>query len=227
MPETKELLQAVTVHPASPASASVIWLHGLGADGHDFEGIVKSLDLGDLNVRFIFPHAPVRKISLNSGMKMRAWYNIYTLERLDLEDEEGIKESEQDISALIQGELDAGIPTKRIILAGFSQGGAMALYCGLRYPSELGGILALSAYLPLSSKLKNEASIENRNIPLMIAHGTLDPVLPLAFGQISRATLEKAGYTVEWCTYLMQHEVCQQEIYDIAVWLRKRLNCAG
>ncbi len=227
MPEIKELLQAVIIDPASQASATVIWLHGLGADGHDFEGIVKSLDLDDLAIRFIFPHAPVREISLNSGMKMRAWYNIYTLERLDLEDEEGIKASEQDLAALIQSQLDAGIPAKRIILAGFSQGGAMALYCGLRYPNGLGGILALSAYLPLSGKLKNEASIENRNIPLMIAHGTLDPVLPIAFGQISRTTLEKAGYTVEWHSYLMQHEVCRQEIYDIAVWLRKRLNCAG
>jgi phospholipase/carboxylesterase len=227
MPETKELLQIVTVHPAGQAGATVIWLHGLGADGHNFKGIVKSLALEDLNVRFIFPHAPVRQISIHAGMKMRAWYDIYTLDRMDLEDEKGLKSSEQDIAALIQGELDAGIPANRIILAGFSQGGAMALYCGLRYPKPLGGILALSAYLPLLNKLKNEASAANRETPLMIVHGSLDPVLPITFGQISRAALENAGYTVEWRAYLMQHEVCQQEIYDIAAWLRKRLSCSG
>jgi phospholipase/carboxylesterase len=223
MAETKELLQAVVVNSALQASASVIWLHGLGADGHDFAGIVKSLDLGDLGIRFIFPHAPMRQISINAGMKMRAWYDIYTLERMDLEDEAGIRGSAHDINALIQNELDADIPAERIILAGFSQGGAMALYCGLRYPKQLAGILALSAYLPLLSKLKNEAHIANRDTPLMMAHGNWDPVVPFAFGQISCVALEKAGYAVEWHSYGMQHEVCQQEIYDIAVWLRRCL----
>jgi phospholipase/carboxylesterase len=227
MSETKELLQAVVVEPISPATASIIWLHGLGADGHDFESIVQSLDLRDLNLRFIFPHAPFRQISINAGMKMRAWYDIYTLERMDLEDEAGIKESAQGIDALIQAELDAEIPSERIILAGFSQGGAMALYCGLRYSKPLAGILALSAYLPLLSKLKVEANNANRNTPLMVAHGSWDPVVPIAFGQMSVAALEKLGYAVDWRTYLMQHEVCQKEIHDIAVWLRKSLNHPG
>lgn len=223
MTETEELLQAVVVNPALEVSASVIWLHGLGADGHDFEGIVESLDLDGLGVRFIFPHAPVRQISINAGMKMRAWYDIYTLERMDLEDEAGIRGSARHINALIQNELDADIPAERIILAGFSQGGAMALYCGLRYPRRLGGILVLSAYLPLLNKLKNEAHIANHDTPLMMAHGAWDPVVPFAFGQISCAQLENAGYPVEWHSYGMQHEVCQQEIYDIAVWLRQCL----
>ncbi len=223
MLETKKLLQTVVVDPTKQASASVIWLHGLGADGHDFEGIVKSLGLDDLGIRFIFPHAPLRKISINAGMKMRAWYDIYTLERMDLEDEVGIKASAEDIGALIQKERDAHILSERIILAGFSQGGAMALHCGLRYRERLGGILALSTYLPLSSKLKDEASSANCGVPLMMAHGSWDPVIPIAFGQMSYAALEKAGYAVDWRTYVMQHEVCQQEIGDIAVWLRKCL----
>jgi len=223
MAEKKELLQTIVVNPALEASASIIWLHGLGADGYDFAGIVKSLDLDDLSVRFIFPHAPMRQISINAGMKMRAWYDIYTLERMDLEDEIGIKESMHDINALIQNELNADIPAERIVLAGFSQGGAMALYCGLRYPKQLAGILALSAYLPLLNKLQNEAHIANHDTSLMMAHGTWDPVVPFAFGQISCVALEKARYAVEWHSYAMQHEVCQQEIYDIAVWLRRCL----
>lgn len=223
MAEIKELLQAVIVNPALQANASIIWLHGLGADGHNFASIVTSLGLDDLSMRFIFPHAPMRKISINAGTKMRAWYDIYTLERLDLEDETGIRASAGDIDALIQNELDAGIPAERIILAGFSQGGAMALYCGLRYPKPLGGILVLSAYLPLSSKLKSEAHPANCDTPLMMAHGTWDSVVPFAFGQMSCTHLEKAGYAVEWHRYGMQHEVCQQEIHDIAIWLRQCL----
>lgn len=223
MPETKELLPAVVVEPRRPASASVIWLHGLGADGHDFAGIINSLEVDDLNIRFIFPHAPIKQVSINAGMKMRAWYDIYTLERMDLEDEQGIKASAEDINALIQAEMEANIPSERIILAGFSQGGAMALYCGLRYPERLSGIVALSTYLPLATKLQDEASKANHGLSLMMAHGNWDPVVPIAFGQVSWLALQKAGYTVEWHTYMMQHEVCPQEVHDVALWLRSRL----
>ena len=204
-------------------SASVIWLHGLGADGHDFEPIVPELRLPpSLQVRFIFPHAPVRPVTLNNGMRMRAWYDILQLGG-GAEDERGIRESESKIRALIQDEIDRGINTSRIVLAGFSQGGAIALQTSLRYSSPLAGVLALSTYLPLAGTLRAEMGEANRSVPIFMAHGEYDDIIPLARAEQSARALKDAGYRVDWHTYPMPHSVCPEEIAHIAAFLRKVL----
>ena len=204
-------------------SASVIWLHGLGADGHDFEPIVPELRLPpSLQVRFVFPHAPVRPVTLNNGMRMRAWYDILQLGG-GAEDERGIRESESKIRALIQDEIDRGINASRIVLAGFSQGGAIALQTSLRYSSPLAGVLALSTYLPLAGTLRAEMGEANRSVPIFMAHGEYDDIIPLARAEQSARALKDAGYTVDWHTYPMPHSVCPEEIAHIAAFLRKVL----
>ncbi len=215
-------LETVEVTTGESPAASVIWLHGLGADGHDFEPIVRELNL-PVATRFIFPHAPVRAVTINLGARMRAWYDILSLQRTDLEDEAGIYASAAAIVALIDSEVERGIPTDKIVIAGFSQGGAIALHVALRYPSRLAGVLALSAYLPLATALEIEKNPANAAIPLLLAHGVYDPVVPEALGLCSRECLQGLGYEVEWYSYPMDHSVCAQEIADINRWLRTQL----
>ena len=219
-------LPCVEVEPRDGIAVkhSVIWLHGLGADGHDFEPVVPHLGLDDgLGVRFVFPHAPKRPVTLNAGMVMPAWYDIQAIDLRRDHDEAGIADSAQHIRALIARENQRGVPTERIVLAGFSQGGAMALYVGLRYPQPLAGILALSCYLILEDRREAEATDANRETKIFQAHGELDPMVPLDRGSAAHARLVELGYDVEWKTYTMGHEVHAQEIRDIGGWLRQRL----
>ena len=219
-----ELPETVEVMSGARAEGSVIWLHGLGADGHDFEPIVPELGLGDqLGLRFVFPHAPMRPVTINGGMTMRAWYDVLTLDRGGPQDEAGIRESGRQLEMLIEREHEREIPYEKIVLAGFSQGGAIALHTALRYPQRLAGLMALSTWLPLSDRFDQEI-VQNENaqtqeLPIFMAHGSFDPMLPVALGQHSNETLEKAGYKVEWHDYPMAHAICAEEIADIGNWL--------
>ena len=208
---------AVTIEPAGKPRASVIWLHGLGADGYDFVPIVGELGLpADAGIRFVFPHAPVRSVTLNAGMPMRAWYDIISLDRTGKVDEKGIRESEARVRDLIAAQ---GVEPSRIVIAGFSQGGAIALHTALRYPDRLAGVLALSTYLPMADALEREASPANRQTPILMCHGQHDPMLTLEIGQTSRDRLVALGHKVEWHEYPMAHEVCAEEIERIGSWL--------
>jgi phospholipase/carboxylesterase len=224
---TEKLLETIEIETARNPAASVIWMHGLGADGNDFVPIVRELDLeGMPAIRFVFPHAPMRPVTINNGYVMRAWYDVSygDLEgRSRRADEQGVRESGQAIARLIGRELDRGISSGHIVLAGFSQGGAMALHTGLRYPQPLAGIMALSTYLPLAESLTAEAAPANAGTPIFMAHGTLDPVVPYAMGAKSRDLLARLGYEVEWHEYPMPHSVCLEEIQAISAWLRKVL----
>jgi phospholipase/carboxylesterase len=217
-------LQLVTIEPPGPVDASVIWLHGLGADGHDFEPIVPELHLAQNHgVRFIFPHAPIQPITINGGMEMRAWYDIVD-QGLDRKtDGVGIRESSSSVAMLLDKQVAEGIESTRIIIAGFSQGGAIALHLGLRYPSRLAGILALSTYLPLGETLAAESAASQRGLPIFVGHGTQDPMVPETLGSRCAQTLSDAGYHVEYKTYAMQHSVSAEEIRDVSVWLKARL----
>jgi phospholipase/carboxylesterase len=216
-------LETIEIETAASPDAAVIWLHGLGADGHDFEPVVPELRLpAELGVRFVFPHAPVRPVTLNMGMRMRAWYDIYQLGG-GREDAEGIRASQALTEGLIARERSRGIAPDRIVLAGFSQGGAIALHTGLRHADRLAGILALSTYLPLSGMLPAEASAANRAAPIFMAHGRFDDVIPIGRARQSRALLEQQGYPVAWHEYSMPHSVCGEEIGDISGWLLSRL----
>ena len=217
-----DMLETVEVTTGEPAIAAVIWLHGLGADGHDFEPIVRELKL-PVATRFVFPHAPVRSVTVNVGARMRAWYDILSMDRTDLEDEEGIYASAAAVSALIAAEVERGIPADRIVIAGFSQGGAIALHVALRYPQPLAGVLALSAYLPLARKLAAEKSEANAFIPVFMAHGADDATLLEALGLSSREAMQRQGYEIEWRSYRMGHSVCAEEIDDINRWLSRTL----
>jgi phospholipase/carboxylesterase len=217
-------LETVEVQPSEGVEAAVVWLHGLGADGHDFESLVPELDLPSRPaVRFVFPHAPVRPVTINAGWRMRAWYDIAGLDRRSPQDARGIRESAQAVRGLLARERERGIRADRIVLAGFSQGGAIALFEGLRHPERLAGIVALSAYLPLGEALGTEAHPANAAAPILMAHGTEDPTVPLDFGEHSRIALEKLGYAVEWHTYPMGHAVCEDEIADIRSFLLRVL----
>lgn len=216
---------AVILSPAArPATAAVLWLHGLGADGHDFVPLIPELRLpAEAAIRFVFPHADVRPVTINAGYSMRAWYDIKSLTPEGRTDEEGIRESAQRLEAYITRERVQGIAAERIVLAGFSQGGAVALYTGLRHDEPLGGILALSTYLPLREQLAAEASPANRRVPILMCHGTRDTVIQPDFGAGSRDVLLAAGYAVDWRDYPMEHSLCPAEVKDIAAWLRARL----
>jgi len=206
---------------AGAVDASIILLHGLGADGHDFEPIVPELPLpAGLRARFVFPHAPVQSVTINYGHVMPAWYDVYGDGR---QDADGIRVSQGRIEALIARERARGVSTRRIVLAGFSQGGAIALQTGLRHPERLAGILALSTYLPLAETLGAEANPANRDVPIFMAHGTEDPVIPLQRAAISRDQLRKLGHQVEWHEYPMPHAVCPEEIADVGAWLGRVL----
>ena len=220
--ETK-LLERLEVETAPSPTAAVIWMHGLGADGHDFEPIVPELALpASLGVRFIFPHAPVRPVTLNNGMAMRAWYDILELGG-GKEDGEGLRASQSAVEALIAQEESRGIVAGRIVLAGFSQGGAIAFQAGLRHPQRLAGIMALSTYLPLAGTVEAERHATNRDLPIFIAHGSADPMISIGRAGQSRKMLEALGYPVEWHEYPMPHSVCPDEIADISSWLVKIL----
>lgn len=207
-------------------NASVIWLHGLGADGYDFEPVVKQLLKSDAlpNVRFILPHAPDIAVTLNNGYVMPAWYDIYGVIPVIEEDEAGIKASQCYIDALIQTEIDRGISSERIVIAGFSQGGAIALHTALRYPHRLAGVLALSTYLPLHSKLSTEANTANKSTPIFMAHGIFDDVISLEMSTASRNLLQDNQYFVNWHEYPMAHSVCAEEIADIEIFLKQVLS---
>jgi len=205
--------------------ACVIWLHGLGADGHDFEPIVPELRLDPgLNIRFVFPHAPMMPVTINQGFVMRAWYDISSADIGAEPDEKGIRASAELVGELIDGQIESGIAPARIVLAGFSQGGAIVFQAGLRYPARLAGIMALSTYLPLAEALAGEKSADNQDIPIFMAHGSADPVIPVDLAYRSQKKLEQQGYTLEWHEYNgMAHSVSEQEIYHLAEWLEKVL----
>ena len=221
------MLETIELETAPNPTAAVIWMHGLGADGNDFVPIVNELDLsGAPAIRFIFPHAPMMPVTINNGQVMRAWYDVSfgDLEgRTKRADEQGVRHSQAQIGQLIAREVDRKIPSKNIVLAGFSQGGAIALHSGLRYPGKLAGVMALSCYLPCADSFAAEAAAANAKTPLLIAHGTQDPVVPYAMGKNSRDMLLKSGYTVEWREYPMPHSVCVEEIRDIGAWLTRVL----
>ncbi|MDA3870565.1 MAG: carboxylesterase [Gammaproteobacteria bacterium] len=210
-------LDFITLQTGPHPDAAIIWLHGLGASGHDFAAIVPQLHLPPaLAIRFIFPHAPVRPITINQGYPMPGWYDITGLKIADDEDEAGIKASSSAVHALCQQQEAAGIASRRIIVAGFSQGGAVALHCGLDYPAPLGGIMALSSYLPQCAPLGATA---NQSTEIFMAHGRLDNVVEFDYGEKSREALEKFGYAVKWHEYAMAHSVSAEEIQDIRRWL--------
>jgi len=217
---TLEILQVET---GSKPSAAVIWLHGLGADGHDFEPIVPELRLpASLPVRFIFPHAPQRPVTINGGMRMRAWYDILQMGG-GPEDETGIRASQGALEGLIAAQVRSGIPHDRIVLAGFSQGGAIALQTALRQREKLAGVMALSTYLPLSHTQAKERSVENSGLPIFMAHGLFDNMIGIDRAGLSRDALKALGYAVEWHEYPMAHSVCPEEIRDITAFLLRLL----
>lgn len=220
-------LTTLEIEPAGAARASVIWMHGLGADARDFEPIVPELRLSaELGVRFVFPNAPIRPVTVNGGMRMRAWYDVLSTDLPRREDPDGVYASERAINALLEREKQRGVPVDRIVLAGFSQGGAMALHTGLRYPDRLAGILALSCYIPLAGKLNDERRPANQPTPIFMAHGDYDTVIPMRYGQQSAELLKNLGYRVEWRDYGMGHEVCWEEIRDVGKWLERVLATA-
>lgn len=218
------LLQTIELQTGDAPGASIIVLHGLGADGNDFVPFAHELDLAAVgDVRFIFPHAPTIPVTINGGYVMRAWYDILGADLVRREDEGGLRQSQQQVAALIDRERERGVPAHRIVLAGFSQGCAMSLMTGLRYPERLAGIAGLSGYLPLADKLAAEAHDANRLVPIFLAHGTHDGVVPLARATGTRQALQAAGYDVAWHEYPMQHSVCAQEVRDLNDWLLKVL----
>jgi phospholipase/carboxylesterase len=214
------MLETVEVETAAKPNAAVIWLHGLGADGHDFEPIVPEIvQRRERAWRFVFPHAPVRPVTINGGMSMRAWYDIKGLDRKAAEDTVGFRDTAAHVRQLIAREGERGIPTNRIVLAGFSQGGAVSLYTALRFPEKLAGVMALSCYLPAASSLGAERAAANDATAIFMAHGTGDTVLPMAMGVHSRDFLKTQGYAIEWHDYPMAHAVCPAEIADIREFL--------
>jgi len=223
----EKILETIEIETGKNPTASVIWMHGLGADGNDFVPIVNELELdGTPAIRFVFPHAPMRPVTINNGYVMRAWYDVAFG---DLEgqsrraDEKGVRESQAHITALIEREAKRGVAAEDIVLAGFSQGGAIALQTGLRHPRKLAGVIALSTYLPLAESLLQESAPANKATPIFMAHGTYDPVVPLMMGAGSMTLLSGLGYAVEWRQYPMPHSVCPEEILDIGAWMRRVL----
>lgn len=221
---SQESADAVVLNPGAPATSAVIWLHGLGADGFDFVPIVNELRLpATLSARFVFPHATPRPVTINNGFIMRAWYDITGFGPDRAEDDVGIRESDGVVRKYIEQQIAQGIPASKIVIAGFSQGGAIAFQTGLRYPQRLAGIMALSTYLPLRASLANEASAANRDVPILMCHGTHDGVVPPALGESSRDILLSHGYRIDWRSYPMAHQVCLEEVMDVSKWLQERL----
>ncbi|HLU77222.1 MAG TPA: alpha/beta hydrolase [Burkholderiales bacterium] len=218
-----ELLPAVEIETAPNPRTSIIWMHGLGADGNDFVPIVNELDLPDTPIRFVFPHAPVMPVTINYGHRMRAWYDVLSSDFAERTDNEGVRASQKLVEALIAREKERGSAADRIVIAGFSQGGAMALHTGLRHAERLAGIMALSTYLPIPDALTQEGSAANRDVPIFMAHGDQDQVIPIEYAAQSRDLLTTQGYQVEWHAYHMPHSVCMEEIAHIGAWLQRVL----
>jgi phospholipase/carboxylesterase len=215
------MLETLELCSTDEIDASIIWLHGLGADGHDFQPVVAALDLP--GVRFILPHAPYRAVSINNGYEMRAWYDLYGLTLDSRQDEAGIRQSQTEIETLIAAEKARGIDASRIVLAGFSQGGAIALHTALRHEERLAGVLALSTYLPLRSHLTEEVHASNRDVPIFMAHGSFDTVITPEIARISAQSLTQNDYPLTWHEYPMAHSVCNEEIADIRLFLQSIL----
>ncbi len=217
------LLETVEHESGDAPAWSIVLLHGLGADGHDFAPIVPELlRPGWPAIRFVFPHAPVRAVTINGGARMRAWYDIRDLDLDQRADEKGVRESMAQVEALVQREGERGVPPSRVLLAGFSQGGAIALAAGLRREAPLAGIVALSTYLPMASTTAAELVPASLRSPVFMAHGTQDPVVPASLGLLSRDMLRKFGAAVDWHAYPMAHSVCGEEIRDLGDWLQQR-----
>jgi phospholipase/carboxylesterase len=215
---------AVVIDTGSQPTHSVVWLHGLGADGNDFAGVVPELiQKGWPAIRFIFPHAPIRPVTVNGGYRMRAWYDISGSDIAAKQDETGILQSVAAVHQVLDDERARGVPTKQLFLAGFSQGGAITLCAGTRYPYELGGLIALSTYLPLAEKFIQARAPQNAHSPIFMAHGTVDPVVPFAYGERSCRAMQAAGQVVAWHSYPMAHQVCTEEIADIRAWLNSKI----
>ncbi len=215
----------IEVEPDQAARASVIWLHGLGADGYDFEGVIPLLELpAGAAVRFVFPHAPVRPVTVNNGLEMRAWFDICGLEGDAPQDEPGVRDSAERLQRLVEREVERGVAPERIVLAGFSQGGAVALHAGLRSPEPLAGILALSAWLPLADRLQDEAVAARRRTPILMMHGRDDPVVSLQVAHLSRDRLLQYGCDVEFQILAMGHSISAEQLTTIGAWLRRRLS---
>jgi phospholipase/carboxylesterase len=210
-------MDAIEIETGPNPAATVIWLHGLGADGHDFEPIVPELQLAK-PVRFVFPHAPIRPVTINQGMRMRAWYDIFQFGG-GPEDDAGVRASQKLVSEIVSSEGQRGIKPSQIILAGFSQGGAIVLQTALRYPERLAGVMALSTYLPLAGTVEKEISAANKDVPIFMAHGKFDDIIPIDRARRSKEILEKLGYPVTWKEYPMAHSVCAEEIRDISDFL--------
>jgi phospholipase/carboxylesterase len=217
-----QLLENIEIETAPNPGVAIIWMHGLGADGNDFVPLVKELDLAGLpGIRFVFPHANTMPVTINGGYVMRAWYDIMGTDLVRREDEAGLRASQAQVEALIAREKARGIAANRIILAGFSQGCAMALQTGLRHPETLGGLMCLSGYVPLSATVPTERSAASLATPIFMVHGRQDGVIPVARAEQSRDLLKSMGYRIEWHEYMMQHSLCQEEIDDIGAWLKK------
>jgi phospholipase/carboxylesterase len=217
-------LETVELETGPEPRHAIIWLHGLGADGNDFKPIVPELvDRSWPALRFVFPHAPVRAVTINGGMRMRAWYDILAPNIAAQQDVAGIRSSIADLEALIAREAARGIPSARVILAGFSQGGAIALAGGVRHAARLAGIIALSTYLPLDGLTMAERSAANASVPIFMGHGSFDPIVPEMLGKLSRDALTRLGYAVAWHSYPMAHQVCPPEIADLRGWIAERL----
>ena len=228
MTEPAALLPAIELQTRAHPDASVIWLHGLGADGSDFVPLVDALPLpAGVGVRFVFPHAPVRPVTINAGLRMRAWYDIVAADFTARVDLAGLRESQRQLDALVARECQRGIVPERIVVAGFSQGGAVALHAGLRYPDRLAAVIALSTYLADPDSLPAQASPANRRVPLFMAHGREDPLVRVEWGEASRRLLEARGYPVEWHTYPMPHAVVPEEIAAIGAFLGRVLRRPG
>jgi phospholipase/carboxylesterase len=218
-------LETVEIETGKAPTAAVVWLHGLGADGHDFEPLVPQLAWpGAPSIRYVFPHAPVRPVTINGGMPMRAWYDIVELSHDRDQDEDGIMDSVRRTTALIRREEERGVPPGRIVVAGFSQGGAIAIQAALRYPERLAGLVALSTYLLLGDRLAAEAVAENADLPVFCGHGTADPMVPVFLGEAAASRLRTMGHPVDWKSYPMPHAVCPEEVVHLAGWLRQRLS---
>ena len=219
-----DIPDTVEVGGEAQVDGTVIWLHGLGADGHDFEPIVPELNLAvHADIRFVFPHAPVRPVTINGGVPMRAWYDVISLDRSGPQDEAGIRDSAASLLQLIERERERGVDASRIVLAGFSQGGAIAMHTAMRVPQRLAGLMALSTWMPLASTIGEEvvdnSESQPRELPVLMVHGTFDPLLPLAAGQHAREIMQDAGFKVQWHEYPMAHAVCAEEISEIRKWL--------
>lgn len=216
-------LESIEIETGPAPTAAVLWLHGLGADGNDFVPVVEALDLPERPIRFVFPHAPMRPVTINQGYVMRAWYDVLSMDFERRADERGVRESQGLVEALIERETRRGVAARGIVLAGFSQGGAIALQTGLRHAARLAGIMALSCYLPLAGTLDAERAPANRDVPVFMAHGAHDPVVPVRLARESRDLLVRLGYDVAWHEYPMEHSVSPEEIAAIGAWLRRVL----